>query len=410
MLGRLQWLMEVDVKHIAQAWIVAFLAIGGGAASYSAVAAKQTLGVTSETTEYANASKVIEQFLPLGQYLSQVLNQEVSVVFSQDLTRDLQRTRTGDHAVIIAPAHLVGSALRYGYEPIARLPATERAAFIAMKDSRIKTIEDAAGKRLGLPHDDSLATYLALGEINAKNLPIKKHFKSVQSTRYHESALEGLALGMYDLIAVDARFARTWLATNAGNVIFESREVPAMSIAVNGRLGAEAVAQVKKAFLTPDAKLIGRVQIAGYDFSKLERTSTQDYTYVSTLGYFTPTLLPGAKVVAAEEVASLMRGNGTFFDVRTSEEYAKSRVSGAQLLPYKEVSKKEVDFDPSKDEFKLTEAVSDRNAVLIFACNGAECWKSYKAAKVAVAAGYKNVHWFRGGFPEWRAKNLPMEP
>ena len=374
------------------------------------VSAKQTIGVTSEATEYAGAGKAIENFHPLGQYLSQVLGQDVTGVYSQDLTRDLQRTRTGDYAIIIAPAHLVGSALRYGYEPVAKLPAAERAAFIARKSSGIASLEQARGKRLGLPHDDSLATYLALGEINAKNLPLKKYFRSVQSTRYHESALEGLSLGMYDLIAVDARFARGWLNNHPGELIFESREVPAMSIAVNERLGANLVAQIKKAFLAPDAKMIGRVQIAGYDFSRLQRATDDDFTYVSTLGYFTPTLLPGAKVVAAEDVAALMQKNAIFFDVRTNEEYTKSRVKGAKLLPYKEVSKKEVDFDPSKDEFKLTEAIADRNSPLIFACNGAECWKSYKAAKFAVASGYKNVHWFRGGFPEWRAKNMPLEP
>ncbi len=402
------WNSEVQVIRFSTIWTGALWGLALSAPLNAA--AKQTIGVTSETTEYATAGRAIEHFLPLGQYLSQALGQEVSVVFSQDLTRDLQRTRTGDYAIIIAPAHLIGSALRYGYEPVARLPATERAAFISMKSSGIASIEQAAGKRLGLPHDDSLATYLALGEINAKNLPLKKHFGSVQSTRYHESALEGLALGMYDLIAIDARFARNWLAENPGNLIFESREVPSMSIAVNSRLGADMVAQVKKAFLAPDVKTIGRVQIAGFEFSKLERTSDRDYTYVSTLGYFTPTLLPGAKVIGAEEVIALMQREATFFDVRTNEEYSKSRVKGAKLLPYKEVSKKEVDFDPLKDEFKLTEVVADRNAALIFACNGAECWKSYKAAKVAVGAGYKNVHWFRGGFPEWRSKGLPLEP
>jgi ABC-type phosphate/phosphonate transport system substrate-binding protein/rhodanese-related sulfurtransferase len=374
------------------------------------VAAKQTIGVTSETTEYAGAGKAIENFHPLGQYLSQVLGQDVTVVFSQDLTRDLQRTRTGDYSIIIAPAHLVGSALRYGYEPVAKLPASERAAFITLKSSGIASLEQARGKRLGLPHDDSLATYLALGEINAKNLPLKKYFRSVQSTRYHESALEGLSLGMYDLIAVDARFGRSWLANHPGNLIFESREVPAMSIAVSKRLGADLVAQVKKAFLAPNSKLVSGVQIAGFEFARLQRATDDDFTYVSTLGYFTPTLLPGAKVVTAEEVAALMQNKAIFFDVRTNEEYSKSRVKGAKLLPYKEVSKKEVDFDPSKDEFKLADANVDRNTPLVFACNGAECWKSYKAAKFAVAAGYKNVHWFRGGFPEWRAKNMPLEP
>ena len=45
----------------------------------------------------------------------------------------------------------------------------------------------------------------------------------------------------------------------------------------------------------------------------------------------------------------------------------------------------------------------------MFFCNGPECWKSYKASRAAVAAGYPKVYWFRGGMPEWREKRLPVE-
>ncbi|MNU02200.1 hypothetical protein D3C72_2458330 [compost metagenome] len=51
----------------------------------------------------------------------------------------------------------------------------------------------------------------------------------------------------------------------------------------------------------------------------------------------------------------------------------------------------------------------DRSKPVIFACNGAECWKSYKAAKVAASKGYKTVYWLRGGLPEWDADGLPTE-
>jgi rhodanese-related sulfurtransferase len=49
-----------------------------------------------------------------------------------------------------------------------------------------------------------------------------------------------------------------------------------------------------------------------------------------------------------------------------------------------------------------------RNQALVFACNGAECWKSYKASEAAVRAGYTRVNWFRGGLPEWRAASRPV--
>ena len=53
--------------------------------------------------------------------------------------------------------------------------------------------------------------------------------------------------------------------------------------------------------------------------------------------------------------------------------------------------------------------VLDKTKPVIFHCNGPECWKSYKAAKVALGMGFKTVYWFRGGFPEWDANGLPVE-
>jgi rhodanese-related sulfurtransferase len=84
-------------------------------------------------------------------------------------------------------------------------------------------------------------------------------------------------------------------------------------------------------------------------------------------------------------------------------------VKGAISVPYKEKSSKEVGFDMSKDDFRIAEVVKDKNAPLIFACNGGECWKSYKATVWAQKEGFRNIYWFRGGFPEWKAKKLPME-
>jgi len=53
---------------------------------------------------------------------------------------------------------------------------------------------------------------------------------------------------------------------------------------------------------------------------------------------------------------------------------------------------------------KLAETVKDKNAPLIFACNGGECWKSYKVRSGA-KPGYGTCTG-SGRFPEWKAKNL----
>lgn len=51
----------------------------------------------------------------------------------------------------------------------------------------------------------------------------------------------------------------------------------------------------------------------------------------------------------------------------------------------------------------------DRQKPVVFHCNGPECWKSYKAAKVALSKGFKTVYWFRGGYPEWESRGLPID-
>lgn len=123
----------------------------------------------------------------------------------------------------------------------------------------------------------------------------------------------------------------------------------------------------------------------------------------------TPDTLAGVKIVSAEE-ALKMAGRGVpLIDTRVATEYADKTIKGAKSVPYREKSAKEVKFDRSKDEFDLSKLPADKNAPLVFFCNSGECWKSYKASVVARDAGYKQIHWLRGGMPEWVSKGLPTQ-
>jgi rhodanese-related sulfurtransferase len=123
----------------------------------------------------------------------------------------------------------------------------------------------------------------------------------------------------------------------------------------------------------------------------------------------TPETLDGASVVSAEKARELMERGAIMVDTRTAAEYAESHITGAIHVPYREKSKKSVDFDASVDRFDLSRLPVDKSAGVITQCNGAGCWKSYKAAAAAAKAGYQHVYWFRGGLPEWKEKNLPIE-
>jgi len=123
----------------------------------------------------------------------------------------------------------------------------------------------------------------------------------------------------------------------------------------------------------------------------------------------TPASLAGVTTVTAEQAKKMVDGGVPIIDARVANEYAEAHVKGALSVPYKEKSAKAVDFDPKEDSFDLSKLPADKNAALIFYCNAAECWKSYKASKMAAGAGWKKVHWLRGGFPEWKAKGYPVE-
>jgi len=123
----------------------------------------------------------------------------------------------------------------------------------------------------------------------------------------------------------------------------------------------------------------------------------------------TPASLKGAEIVDAAKAKALMDGGAKMIDTRVANEYAEAHIKGALSVPYKEKSAKAADFDASQDSFDASKLPTDKNAALIMQCNGAECWKSYKGAVAAIKDGHKKVYWFRGGFPEWKAKGLPVE-
>jgi ABC-type phosphate/phosphonate transport system substrate-binding protein/rhodanese-related sulfurtransferase len=384
------------------------LAAALSVAALPAFAAGVQLNVSGEARQEINTPQFQDRYMSLASYLGASLGTDVKLAIGRDLSRELQKMRAGLYEVLVGPAHVIGAAMRYGYEPVARFAGEERAVFVASKASGIKSFEGAKGARLALPPTDSLATYLARGELNAKGVVIKEFFAEVKEHRYHEVALLSVEFGQADVAVADERLAKDWVAKNGGQIILETRATPGIGVAVYAKLDKPTKDRIRTAFLTPNPKVVSTAPLTGLDLAAVKPIGMEEYKYVSTLGYFTPRQLPGATVVTADEVAELLKKGATLYDTRTVEEFGAKHIQGAKLVPYVEKSRKEVGFDVKQDAFDLSKLVQDKKAPVIFACNGAECWKSYKASDAAVKAGYQQVYWFRGGFPEWSLKGLPV--
>lgn len=122
----------------------------------------------------------------------------------------------------------------------------------------------------------------------------------------------------------------------------------------------------------------------------------------------TPTTLSGGRIVDAAGAKKLLDSNGAFFDMRSAVNFGKGHIPGAKSVPYKERSEYNANFDASQDQFDIAALPADKKASVVFYSDGPTGWKSYKAAVLAIKAGYANVAYFRGGFDEWSKASYPV--
>lgn len=390
---------QSKVSIASAARCLALLSAGLLLASASARAQTSVLvnpgdqGEQSRYAAYAEWKTALEAALRRERVASPKLAQ------SSDASADLATTRSRLHELYIAPAHVIGSAVRYGYQPVAGLEKPVQAVLVAQQSSPINSLADASGKRLGLPMQDSIVTYLVRGEVNAANSTIKRHFSAVFESRYQDALLVCLQIRRCDVVAVERVVYERWVAAGESlKLVLQSKAVPGLSVAVKPGSGLSAEGL--------RSALVGGTGVGG---QRLTALAPEAFDYVATLGYFTPRSLPGASVVDAAAVQRLLQSGAHYIDTRTEAEFKSGHVAGAKLVPYIEKSAKDADYKADDDQFDLSKLPADKSAALVFACNGAECWKSFKASRAALKAGYAKVHWFRGGFPEWRAAGLPAK-
>ncbi|QKK11039.1 MAG: rhodanese-like domain-containing protein [Pseudomonadota bacterium] len=113
----------------------------------------------------------------------------------------------------------------------------------------------------------------------------------------------------------------------------------------------------------------------------------------------TPEQIPGTTRVTAEDVVALV---GKFddlviIDARTKKDNSAGFIEGAISLP-----------DTETTPASLAAHIPTKTTPVLFYCNGVKCGRSVTSCQMALAEGYSNVYWFRGGWGEWTAKGMPV--
>jgi len=349
----------------------------------------------------SDRESMVISVLDMQTTLSKVAGEPVHAVKSQDLGDVMRSTRTGEYDVYIAPAHVAASALAHGYTLIGSTDRDETYQLVARPGA--KAPADLNGGKIYLTQQDSVAAYMARGMLNESG----QSLKMFQQVFYRTSS--GAGLFAIDAGLVDATVAKraeyeSWVKQNSSQsaVLLSSRAVPGgMSVVVKNSLPAAVRTKLENWLVSPGGTIAGIGKVAYH-------SELANYKYVAALGNWTPSQLPGVKMVTASEVVALNQKGVPIIDVRLAKEYHEKHIRGALSIPYGEKSLKDVAFDPALDDWAGPDKL-DKTKPVIFHCNGAECWKSYKAAKVAISKGFTTVYWFRGGFPEWESSGLAVE-
>ena len=111
-----------------------------------------------------------------------------------------------------------------------------------------------------------------------------------------------------------------------------------------------------------------------------------------------PEHVAGATTINTVEAKNMFDRGAIFLDVRSNRDWEAGRIPGSKHLELKKIYSQET----------LAEIASPEDTLVIY-CNSTGCTRSAKACKKAVSWKYKNVYYYRLGFPEWQSNGYAIE-
>lgn len=118
-------------------------------------------------------------------------------------------------------------------------------------------------------------------------------------------------------------------------------------------------------------------------------------------GFLAQEEFPGIRFITLAEAEDLFaRAGAVFIDSRSREEFAAGHVPGALNIPLEE----------SKQRLSGGDLPYPQERTLVVYCEGGDCQTSISLAKLIHDRGFRDTRIFRGGWTEWSAAGLPVEP
>lgn len=160
------------------------------------------LGVSEGTSGGLDHARVIAKYQGLTEVISSAIKRKVSVVFVREFSQLSEGMETGRLDFVMArPSDYPARGVRdHGYRLVATAKPDGQCLIVVPKNSPLKTLSEARGKRWVLPEQSAYMTKFCSAELRDKTIPVAR--ESVRYVREQASIPFMMENGFADVGAV----------------------------------------------------------------------------------------------------------------------------------------------------------------------------------------------------------------
>jgi len=123
----------------------------------------------------------------------------------------------------------------------------------------------------------------------------------------------------------------------------------------------------------------------------------------------TPTSIPGGRIIATRQLMQLLQGGQSGLMLLHAFPSPLHLPGAIAVIPAGQGGSFDDAVQREFGQYLQQATGGDTSRMLVFYCQGVQCWASYNASLRAIRLGYRNVHWYRGGLDAWQQAGLPIQ-
>jgi phosphonate transport system substrate-binding protein len=206
----------------------------------------------NEGVTYQDAGTPSERYKPLLEMLAKELKRPVrikTVSRYSEFDKDLAAGRY--ELAFIHPAHVGLQAVQRGnYHGIATAKGftSYRASIMVSKESKLRSIEDLRGKKIGVPSIESITTAMFTAHLQENKFASPEKF--YQATRYQDAVPFMIEHGFVEAgVTGSGKVAKSW-ADKGGRILGETPGVPIKQFLVSDKIDVATRQRIQTLLLT----------------------------------------------------------------------------------------------------------------------------------------------------------------